>query len=153
MTTSMSAAADVRILRVLESLEGRMARIEERLAASGSRDSEGSRVLKVEDMRRVNPHQSLSPAAFQWRGLIKAFSQVRELDYSGLGWTDVDALIDALSTTSDGKDHRPQAGEKACRKLQYLWLFDNPICDPEKALVRLKGALGEECEICGLSAA
>ena len=82
-----------------------------------------------------------------------AFSQVRELDYSGLGWTDVDALIDALSTTSDGKDHRPQAGEKACRKLQYLWLFDNPICDPEKALVRLKGALGEECEICGLSAA
>ena len=77
---------------------------------------------------------------------VEVFSQVRELDCSGVGWTDVDALIEALSVTS-------KRGEKVCPKLRYLWLFDNPIQDPVGALTRLRAAVGDACDICGLDPA
>ena len=70
--------------------------------------------------------------------------QVHELDFTGLGWTNVDDLIAALSTTSDDGHGR------ACPNLRYVWLFNNPIDEPEKAYERLSAVLGDDCKVCGL---
>ena len=85
-------------------------------------------------------------AALYRQVFIEVFSQVQELDYSGIGWTDVDALIDALSTKGDDG-----SSANACPRLRYLWLFDNPIANPTDAFARLHVALGDGCEICGLT--
>ena len=42
---------------------------------------------------------------------------MRELDFSGLGWTDVDDLADALTAMADAADGE----ERACKTLEYLW--------------------------------
>lgn len=68
-----------------------------------------------------------------------------ELDFSGLGWSGVDHLVEALAATDAA-----MGVARACPRLKYLWLFDNPIAQPEEALQRLKAAIGEDVEISGL---
>ena len=69
--------------------------------------------------------------------------QVKVMDFG------IAKVLEALSSTKgsaegDGDQH------PVCSQLRYLWLFDNPIAEPQRALERLQSALGDKCEICGL---
>jgi len=70
---------------------------------------------------------------------VEVFSEVEELDFSGLGWTDIDELIDTLSDAST-----------ACPQLKTIWLFDNNIHNRLDAAHRLQQVVGDTVSIFGL---
>jgi len=110
--------------------------------------------------------QPLSPSAFENVLTEKAFSveadkplvaalyrdvfaevfiQVRELDFSGLGWTHVDNLADTLAAMHEGA-----AQLKTRPALKFVWLFDNPIADRAGAHAQLQRVVGNNCYLHGL---
>ena len=79
---------------------------------------------------------------------VDVFSQVEELDFSGLGWTNVDELVETLQDASSNT-----AGEGVCPNLKLVWLFNNEFSDPAGIKDQLMSALGEDVLICGLEPA
>ena len=72
------------------------------------------------------------------------FSEVEELDFSGLDWENVNSLQDTLSNAA-ALTH----GE-TCPNLKVLWLLNNKIADVRTAKESLRKALGDKVHIFGL---
>ena len=72
--------------------------------------------------------------------------QVEELDFTGLGWRDVNQLTETLSYSPNA-----EGGEsRLCPQLKLLWLFNNEVEDAEHAKRELRRVLGNDVGIFGL---
>ena len=77
---------------------------------------------------------------------VDVFSQVEELDFTGLGWRDVNQLTETLSYSPNA-----EGGEsRLCPQLKLLWLFNNEVEDAEHAKRELRRVLGNDVGIFGL---
>jgi hypothetical protein len=69
------------------------------------------------------------------------FSQVEELDFTRLGWDNVDTLCETL------KDAARFTDGASCPHLKVLWLYDNPIADLVSTKAKLAEVLGDSVDI------